>query len=125
MLTRAHRIAFAAVLLVALVAAAPAQARRPPDPAAAVSATLAPGGVDVNWAASRDGHVVAYRIYRAPSDTLVFTAVGEIDSTQFFDAPGTGTWTYLVVSVDEDGQESAPTEQFTIDVPRGLPPAPV
>ena len=58
---------------------------------------------------TRDGEIVAYNIYRSEDGVeyeLIATVPGDV--TEYFDAPGAGTFYYQVTAVYADGCESEP-----------------
>ena len=65
--------------------------------------------MNVRSMGTRDGEIVAYNIYRSEDGVeyeLIATVPGDV--TEYFDAPGAGTFYYQVTAVYADGCESEP-----------------
>ena len=67
--------------------------------------------VELSMAAkgNRDGDIVGYNIYRS-TDNIDYVLIATVDGdvTEYFDAPGEGTYYYQVTALYADGCESAP-----------------
>jgi hypothetical protein len=65
--------------------------------------------MNVRSMGDRDGEIVAYNIYRS-EDGAEYELIATVDGnvTEYFDAPGAGTYYYQVTAVYADGCESAP-----------------
>ena len=59
--------------------------------------------------ANRDGEIVGYNIYRS-TDNVDYVLIATVDGdvTEYFDAPGAGTYYYQVTALYADGCESDP-----------------
>jgi hypothetical protein len=78
------------------------------------------GGISLSWQSSTDCNgngVVGYNVYRSTTPGSNYTKVnqGVISGTSFVDGtPTTGTWYYVVKSVDGDGVESAASAAVSV-----------
>lgn len=88
-----------------------------------LSGTGATPEVELSWAAPLDSNdpVAGYNLYRAAPDSASFQLLNAtvISSTSYVDsAVQSGqTYDYVVVSVDDSGLESPPSNVFTISTP--------
>jgi hypothetical protein len=91
-----------------------------PSAPASLSATVSGSSVALSWTASSDAFgVTAYELHRSatsgftPSGTTLVTTV---TGTSVSDAPGNGSWYYLVVAKDAAGNASTPSNQAAATV---------
>ena len=94
------------------------------------AAPVVTGSVDsdgqVRLSAPFDDDVASYRVHRSataafePDDSNLIKTTSALWA--FFDAPGTGTWHYHVVAVDDAGKRSLPSDEVTLTVPPDTQP---
>jgi hypothetical protein len=82
--------------------------------------------VTLSWQEAADcngGAVSGYNVYRSTTPGRSYTKLngGLITDSDFVDTPvGTGTFYYVVTSVDADGDESAPSQEMSITIGRAV-----
>ncbi len=85
--------------------------RTPPSAPRGLVLTPAATGAFLNWQSSPETDVVRYRVFRRPSTSDEFAAVGEPQLTNaFFDAEFGPGYQYVVSAIDEAGNESPQSE---------------
>ena len=88
----------------------------PPAPEA-VGAIGGDGQVELSWSAVFADDVAGYRVYRTAGDGLrVRLGPDPIEGTEYFDSSGVPgqEYSYTVTSVDDDGNESEPSEAVIV-----------
>jgi hypothetical protein len=85
-----------------------------------VAAQTVAGGISMTWQGATDCNgngVAGYNVYRSTTPGSDYTKVNQevIAGTSFVDGtPVSGTWYYVVKSVDEDGLESVASEEVSV-----------
>jgi hypothetical protein len=85
-----------------------------------VAAQTVAGGISMTWQGATDCNgngVAGYNVYRSTTPGSDYTKVNQevIAGTSFMDGtPVSGTWYYVVKSVDEDGLESVASEEVSV-----------
>ena len=87
----------------------------PPTVPADLISTVSAGQVNLTWTASPDLDLAGYNVYRASSPYQKIN-ISLVTTTNYTDMPGIGTFKYQVTAVDTAGNESAASNEISVDL---------